>query len=42
MRGIAIRAELTDEWKGRGVKDESENAILTSVISKAAFGLTPG
>jgi DNA-damage-inducible protein D len=41
MRGIAIRAELTDEWKGRGVKGEPEYAILTAEISKAAFGLTP-
>ncbi len=41
MRGITIRAELTDEWKGRGVKKEPEYAILTAEISKAAFGLTP-
>ena len=41
MRGIAIRAELTDEWKNRGVDGEPEFAILTSEISKAAFGLTP-
>ncbi len=41
MRGIAIRVELTDEWKDRGVKEEPEYAILTSEISKAAFGLTP-
>jgi hypothetical protein len=41
MRGIAVRAELTDEWKKRGVGDEPEYAILTSEISKAAFGLPP-
>jgi len=41
MRGIAVRAELTDEWKNRGVKREPEYAILTAEISKAAFGLTP-
>ena len=41
MRGIAIRGELTEEWKQRGVKGEPEYAILTSEISKAAFGLTP-
>ena len=41
MRGIAIREELTDEWKKRGVKDELEYAILTAEISKATFGLTP-
>ncbi|MBU4318742.1 MAG: Bro-N domain-containing protein [Proteobacteria bacterium] len=42
MRGIAVRAELTEEWKKRDVNDEPEYAILTSEISKAAFGLTPG
>ena len=41
MRGIAVRAELTDEWQNRGIKEEPEYAILTSEISKAAFGLTP-
>ena len=41
MRGIAVRAELTDEWKNRGINGEPEYAILTSEISKAAFGLTP-
>ena len=41
MRGIAIRAELTDEWKNRDVKGEREYSILTAEISKAAFGLTP-
>ena len=41
MRGIAVRAELTDEWKNRGVKEEPEYAILTAEISKAAFGMTP-
>jgi len=41
MRGIAIRAELTDEWKRREVGLEKEYAILTAEISKATFGLTP-
>jgi hypothetical protein len=41
MRGIAVQSELTDEWKKRGVEGEPEYAILTSEISKAAFGLTP-
>lgn len=41
MRGIAVRAELTDEWKKRNVNSEPEYAILTAEISKAAFGLTP-
>jgi prophage antirepressor-like protein len=41
IRGIAIRQNLTDEWKERGVKSEKDFAILTSEISKATFGLTP-
>ena len=41
MRSIAIREELTEEWKNRGVKEQLEYAILTSEISKATFGLTP-
>jgi DNA-damage-inducible protein D len=41
MRGIAIREELTDEWKKREVKEDAEYAILTAEISKATFGLTP-
>ena len=41
MRSIAIRDELTDEWKKRGVKEQREYSILTAEISKATFGLTP-
>jgi len=41
VRGIAIRDELTDEWKKRNVGTEKEYAILTAEISKAAFGMTP-
>ncbi len=33
MRGIAIREELTDEWKNRGLKESQEYAILTAEIS---------
>ncbi|MBI4825767.1 MAG: Bro-N domain-containing protein [Nitrospirae bacterium] len=42
MRGIAIREELTDEWKKREVKEKKEYEILTAEIAKAAFGVTPG
>ncbi len=42
MRGIAIRDELTDEWKKREIRREKEYAILTAEIAKAAFGVTPG
>ncbi|PIP26872.1 MAG: phage antirepressor protein [Candidatus Moranbacteria bacterium CG23_combo_of_CG06-09_8_20_14_all_39_10] len=41
MRGIAIREELTDEWKNRDIKENSEFAILTAEISKATFDMTP-
>ena len=41
MRGIAIREELTDEWKNRGAKEQIEYSILTAEISKATFGMTP-
>src|SRR3989344_3664889 len=40
VRGIAVRQELTDEWKKRGVKEDREYAILTNEISKATFGKT--
>ncbi len=40
MRGIAIRQELTDEWKNRGVGQEKEFAILTNEITQATFGKT--
>jgi hypothetical protein len=42
MRGIAIREELTDQWKKHGVEQDREYEILTAEISKATFGLTPG
>ena len=42
LRGIAIRQNLTDEWKERGITKEKDYAILTAEISKATFGLTPG
>jgi len=41
MRSIAIREELTDEWKNHEVKEKVEYSILTAEISKATFGLTP-
>ena len=41
VRAIAVRDELTDEWKQRGVLEQNEFAILTAEISKATFGVTP-
>jgi DNA-damage-inducible protein D len=40
LRGIAIRQELTDEWKGRGVTAGTDFAILTDEITHATFGKT--
>ena len=42
LRGIAIRQDLTDEWKSRGVQEEKDFAILTNEISKTTFGKTVG
>ncbi|MFH1917255.1 MAG: Bro-N domain-containing protein [Nanoarchaeota archaeon] len=42
LRGIAIRQDLTDEWKNREIQTEKEFAILTNEISKATFGKTVG
>ena len=41
LRGIAIRQNLTDEWKERGINEDRDYAILTAEISKATFGMTP-
>ncbi len=41
LRGIAIRQNLTDEWKQRGITKKRDYAILTAEISKATFGITP-
>lgn len=41
MRSIAIREELTEEWKNHGIKEQIEYSILTAEISKATFGVTP-
>lgn len=41
LRGIAIRQNLTDEWKARGITENLDYAILTAEIGKATFGMTP-
>ena len=41
LRGMAIRQNLTDEWKERGIINQKEYAILTAEISKATFNMTP-
>lgn len=39
MRGIAVRQDLTVEWKNRGAKTSLEFAILTNEIMQGAFDL---
>ena len=41
LRGMAVRQNLTDEWKERGITRHRDYAILTAEISKATFGITP-
>jgi len=40
MRTIEMRKELTDEWKTRGIDNETDYAILTNEMTKAWSGLT--
>jgi len=35
LKSIEIRKELTDEWKSRGLKEGTQFAILTDIITKA-------
>jgi DNA-damage-inducible protein D len=39
MRGIAVRQDLTDEWKNRGARNSLEFAILTNEIMQGTFDL---
>ena len=39
LRGIAVRQDLTDEWKNRGAATTLEYAILTNEIMQGTFGL---
>ena len=39
LRGIAVRQDLTDEWKDRGARSSREFAILTNEIMQGAFDL---
>ena len=39
LRGIAVRQDLTDEWKQRGVTNSQEFAILTNEIMHGTFAL---
>ena len=39
LRGIAVRQDLTDEWKDRGARTNLAYAILTNEIMQGAFSL---
>lgn len=39
LRGIAVRQDLTDEWKSRGAASSKEFAILTNEIMQGTFDL---
>lgn len=39
LRGIAVRQDLTDEWKDRGARSNREFAILTNEIMQGTFDL---
>ena len=41
IENIKTRNKLTEEWKNRDVKEGQEYSILTAVIAKGTFGLTP-
>ena len=41
LRGIAIRHNLTDACKERGIREERYFAILTAEIARATFGVPP-
>lgn len=41
LRSISVRNELTEEWKHRGVEKDAEFAVLTAVISRGTFGVSP-
>lgn len=39
LRGVAVRQDLTDEWKERGAASSKEFAILTNEIMQGTFDL---
>lgn len=40
LKSIEIRKELTDEWKGRGIREGQQFAILTDIITQSWSGKT--
>ena len=41
VQTIETRKGLTDEWKKRGISEQQDYSILTAVIAKGTFGMTP-
>jgi DNA-damage-inducible protein D len=41
LKSIETRNKLTEEWQQRGVKEGKEYSILTAIIAKGTFGVTP-
>ena len=41
IQSIETRKRLTEEWKNRDVKEGKEYSILTAIIAKGTFGITP-
>ena len=41
VQTIETRKGLTDEWKKRGITEQQDYSILTAVIAKGTFGMTP-
>lgn len=41
LQSIEVRNELEGEWRKRGVTSAKQFAVLTAIISKGTFGITP-
>jgi DNA-damage-inducible protein D len=41
LQSIDTRKRLTNEWKNRGVKEGQEYSVLTAIIAKGTFNVTP-
>ncbi len=41
LQSIETRKRLTEEWQNRDVKEGKEYSILTAIIAKGTFGVTP-
>jgi DNA-damage-inducible protein D len=41
LAAIQTRKELTSEWQKRGISESKDYSILTAIIAKGTFGMTP-